>query len=669
MNKRIWTGLGVGAVLLGGCTVDDATLDIDAGADAGGDVGTDGSGGDSGSGAPSGPDRPEPTTDWAARTPLRSSFDTDGDEFQSTPWPADARTFDDGTVDLRDFPNANLPLVSDYRDVMEHKLVGFSNYAVGYFAFDDELDTVAVPTPAETLLPTSPIQLLALSPERCGERIPVETSPALEGDNYTQPNTLRVGPVYGFVLAPSEPYAFVVTRALGAEQGASAAQPEAVAQLLAGTHPDARWNASWAPLRDCLGQADLWPSEIATATVFTTQDPVATTRRMLAVANDDQTPSPQVVTWAQSDRRTTPSYTTFIGTVSLPLFQAGTPPYAAASDGGDLVLDETGTPVIQGWEDAPFSIAFPRTYEEPLPVLVWIDGTGAGTESHIGDPPFTEAIQRGFAVANVQPQFHAGRSGPLANDELHTFNYLNPAAGRTNFRQQAAEVSYFLRLLREGADQLEGIPQLDPDRIVYGGHSQGALVGAILAGVEPSLRGFFLNGVGAYLAVTIVERKDPFDIAQLVGSALDVGGPIDRFHPVTQLAQLGGDVVDPGNYARYWTGWDQNPRGSNVLMSNGNIDATTHWTSIATITVAGDAAPLAPAGFDVDPFDVWTRDEEAGPIAGNRTSVDGSPLTIVSYLRDQSGHFTIYEQPAVMEMGADFWDSAAFESPPVVNRP
>lgn len=668
----------VGAVLvvtlaIAGCEDLEEAISEGEVVDDTGDAGSDAadSGGTDVIAPPELPARAEPATDWESFVQVGPKFDVAGTGFYATPWPSDARTFaDDGTVDLRNFPQSNNALVQDYRAVMERRIVGFSTMPVVYVAYTDSLEGITVPEPSETLGLDSPIQLIAVDPEYCGERVPLETSPALEGDGYTDANTLRIAPVSGFVLRPASTYALVVTRALGNGDGSSSSQPAEVAALLAGTSTNARYNLAFAPLRDCMEAARIWPSEVSVATVFTTQDPVAETRQLIEAVNDPaRSRTPEVVVWAENERQTTATYTTWSGTMTVPIFQEGTTPYTSPSDGGGVNIGVDGKPEVVRYEEAPFSISWPRQAELPMPIMVWIDGTGADAESHIGDPPFLEALARGFAVANIQPQFHAGRGGPTANEELSTFNYLNPAAGRTNFRQQAAEVSYFARFLREVANGLDGVPELDFDRMVYGGHSQGALVGAMLAGVDGSFRSYFLNGVGAYLAITIVERKDPFDIQQLVGSALNVGGPIDRFHLVASLAQLGGDAVDPGNYARYWRGWPARPIGNNVLMSNGNEDETTHFTSINTITIAGDAAPLAPAGWEVDPFGVWERSAEQAPIEANRVSIDGSPLTIASYLRAESGHFTIYRHRSVMRMGADFWLTSIDGAPPLIDSP
>jgi len=492
----------------------------------------------------------------------------------------------------------------------------------------------------------------------------VLSSPALRGSRGVP----RDEPHLGFPLDPGQPYALLLLRTLGNESGYALAQNAVMRRALAGTIEDPTVNDSFAPLRDCFGQLGLAEGVIAGGTVFTTQDPRAEALVLRDHVRSDAVNAAEVLSFARNDERSAAGYDFWEGQYRTPIYQRGTSPYANDGDGGGLVFTD-GVPEVQRYEDVPFSLAWPTTIEGPFPILVWIDGTGAGRYSHIGDPPFLEALARGFAVANFQPQFHDDRATPGSDETLSTFNYFNPESGRTVFLQQAIDTVYFHRLLTEWVDRLEGAPALDTERIVYGGHSQGAIVGAIVAGMDDGFDAFFLNGIGAWLTITIVERKDPFDIAELVANTIDTGGPLDRFHPVVAIAQTGADRVDPANWSPFWRGWDANPSGNHVLMSNGNEDTTTHYTSISGVTLAGHAAPMAPAGWNVDPFGVWDGDSETPPLMGNRTAMDGSPLTIGSYLKDGSGHFTIYRDNRVMEMGADFWLTAIEDEVPTANAP
>jgi hypothetical protein len=616
----------------------------------------------------------EPTLDLTGLDEVRVRFDLESTDFWGSPWPSDLRRRDDGSPDLTNFPQGSQSLIRAYRASMEGVLDGFSTQPVVTFPLDLAADAPmpfsALPVPAETMNWDSHVQLVELAP-RCGRRVPVEVTLDAEGDVFSHRGSLRVAPVLGFVLEPSATYAALVLRTLGNDEGVTIAPDPLVEGLLDGSAGGARALAAWQPLRDCAPNAAIFASTVGAASVFTTQDPVRQTRALRDfVALSDRVNEPQIVSFGPAESQSRPNWTVMAGTYLTPIFQEGTSPYAQPSDGGSLAFDAQGEPIVQRYEEVPFSIAWPPSVTGPLDVLVWVDGTGASQFSHIRNTgAFVEPLARGFAVANFQPQFHAGRGGPGSDEVSSTFNYLNPASGRSVFRQQVADTVYFNRLLRQAESLLPGVPPLNTDRMVYGGHSQGALVGAMLAGVESDYRGYFLNGVGASLAVTIVERKDPLDISNLIGTLLRIRRPIDRFHPVVQLAQMGGDTVDPANYAPAWKGWPGHPDGNHVYFTNGNRDETTHETAINALTIAGDAAPMAPAGWNVDPFGVWTRGEEAAPLRGNRTAQSGRPLTLVSYLRDGSGHFTIYRHAEVMLSAADFMRSAVDDTVPTVAAP
>lgn len=632
--------------LVGDGSGDDAGSTNDAG-DAG--VGTDGTSEFA--------DVVEPDADFSNFEPLNVRFEPSADGFYRMPWPSDYRTSETGSPVLSDFPRSGNGLVGSYRRAIESGIVGFSTLPVFYAAIDADPGIESLPDPDETIYWDSVVQLVELG-EGCGTRVPLEVDYRAEGDTFLDDSMLRAAPVPGFYLKPATTYAFVVLRTFGNDAGLSASAGTEFEQAMSGTHSDAALNASFAPLRSCMPSAALFESTIAVASVFTTQDPVFEMRAIRDFVMDPaRVESPEIVEWTFSEEDSTDRYDVWYGLYRTPVFQQGNSPYT--STGGGISFDETGAPVVARYEDVPFSIAWPADAEGPLPVMLWVDGTGADQTSHIGDDPFVEAIRRGFAVANYQPQFHSGRAGQVGNEELSTFNYVNPEAGRNVFRQQAADTVYFLRLLRESAADLEGVPELIEDQIVYGGHSQGALIGVMVAAIEDSFRGFFLNGVGATLSITIVERSDPFDIRELIGQFLGVAPEgIDRMHPVVQLAQLGGDVVEPGNYARYWAGWDTNPGGNHVLFTNGNEDTTTPVGSVNSLIIASDAAPIAPPGWEVDPHEVWDRSAEQLPIEGNRVSLDGSPLTIAALLAAGNGHFTIYRQDNVMKMGGLFWETA-----------
>jgi len=582
-------------------------------------------------------------------------FDLTTDGFFDTPWPHDIRRLANGNPDFATFPNSNHVMIDRFTTTLEENVSGYSAMPVNYVLLDPAPDDLVVPTPRETLESSSPVQLLELG-DGCGARIPMRIGYTSDGDLYRPKGLLSTTPVVGFPLSPNTTYALLVTRELGQDEGLGLGPDAEMVALIERTHDDAELGAMYEPLWQCLSDEQIAAGSLAAASVFTTGDPVAEVRTIVDTVSDpNQTLGPQVTDWAEreiGDDRNDVSYT---GWYQTPIYQAGEPPYE--SEGG-FVIDGSGLPVVQRWESVPFIITWPAEGEGPFPVLIWIDGTGARLTGHVRDDTTQAALEAGFAVAAFSPQFHGPRAVPDSDPVLHSFNYLNPESGRTVFRQQAVDTSYFVRVLQEAVGDLPNLPKLDTDHLVYGGHSQGGLVGALVAALEEDIDAFFLNGTGSYVSETVLERKDPFDIEQMVIDLLAVEGELDVMHPVIAVIQMGSDTVDSYNYAGYWRGWDGHESGSHVFMSNGQNDHTTPSALIDHLTVAADLAPISPAGWDVDPYDLWWRSEEATPIQGNRVALDGSALTSASYLNSETGHFTVQRDDQALEFAVSFWVSA-----------
>ncbi len=583
-------------------------------------------------------------------------YEPDGDGFYRMPWPSDFRVTDQGTVDVSDIPGANRPFVAKYVDMLA-TIHGFSTMPVAYIPFTGDVVPAddALPSPKASLEPDSPIQLIDLSDEGCGQRTPVETVYDKEGDEYIDPNTLKIAPIPGWPLRRSRPYAFIVTTKFGGS-GHATARPQAFADYLNGEGDDQKLDDSFEPLRKCLPKTNLKAKDIALATVFTTQDPIAATRKLRQKVWSNDVPIKPISDWYRWQAKSTSTYTVYHGTAHFPIFQKGHPPY---SQEGGLVFNSAGRPVIQRWEDVPIAVTVPVDHPNPLKLLIWEDGTGAWLGSHIGDKHIVGALDHGFAVATFVPQFHHGRGTHDYDPEMDTFNYTNPVSGRTVFRQQIAETSYFIRLLEDQLPKLQGMPTISTSRIFYGGHSQGALVGAMVAGVEPRIDTYMLSGVGSYLSETVIYRKEPFDVAALVQNLLGVHRAIDRFHPIVQMAQLGADVIDPHNYARFWKGFDGHEQGSNVFIIDGKLDQTTATISMNALMTVADVPPAGTPGWDVDPYQLRDLQQYDPPVEANRQSLDGHALTFGAFLSPDNNHFTLYDNPKATKAAINFWATAA----------
>lgn len=591
---------------------------------------------------------------------LRIRFDPDGTGFYRTPWPSDARLTSIGTPELNDFPLGGPMLLRAVAEI-EARVHGFAIMPVIYVAFDDAITEASLPAPLATLDPASPIQLVELGAD-CGRRVPVETSirVAAMTDRFTEPDLLQVKNTVGALLKPEVPYALIVTTAFGANLGKPTAAPPAFAAALAGD--GTRYGDSLQPLRDCLPTLELRPDAIAVATVFTPQDPVGTLQALRDRVMDPEqieTRPPVDLTRDVAWSRRRLRLITYTGTVEFPVFQSGITPYNGA--GGVIQFDGDGMPVVQRWEAVPIAIAMrdlPEPPPGPRPALVFIDGTGWAPWTHLHSGWLGNILDAGFVVFSFMPQFHGERAGVTGGPEVPTFNFFNPSAARTNFQQQAAETSYFLRVIREQLIGLDGLPEIDPEGIVYGGHSQGALAGALTAAVESEYAAYVFNGLASYLTLTILERKDLLDFELVVRGLLGAERPLDLFHPALQLLQVGSEAVDPHNYVRLWRGTPARPEGNHVFVINGWTDETTTPRGMDQLTLAGELPTFGPPGWDLDPIGIGRPPVATMPAAGNATSLAGDPLTIATWLDPREGHGTVYRNAELRRMSVVFWQSA-----------
>ncbi len=586
-------------------------------------------------------------------------FDPEGAGFFRTPWPSDARLTPQGTPALDGLPGGGPTLVRAIEEIEAH-VQGYATMPVIYVPFDADITAAALPEPIESTAVDSPIQLIALDDACSGRRIPVESHVRTpdEVDRFTEANLLQVKNTVGALLDARATYALVVTTDFGRDLGKPPQAPPAFTAALAGD--DTAWGASLAPLRDCLPALDLTADQIAVATVFTTQDPVGALQRLRDRVMDPaqtETRAPVELTRDVAWSRKRLRLTTYSGLIEFPIYQSGETPYAS---GGGFVLDDDGVPTVQRWEAVPFAISmrdFDEPPAEPRPAIVFIDGTGWQPWSHLYSGWLSAILDQGYVVFSFMPQFH-GERADQGGAEANTFNFFNPQAVRTTFRQQAAETSYFLRAIREQLIGLPELPAIDPEGVVYGGHSQGALAGALNAAVESEFAAYVFNGLASYLTLTILERDDILDFERIVRALLGGDRPLDLYHPGLQLMQLGGEAVDPHNYARLWRGTPARPRGNHVFVTNGWTDDTTTPRGMDQLTVSADLPTFGPPGWDIDPFGVGAPPVVQMPAAGNATGLDGDPITLATWLDPMEGHGTIYRNAELRRMSIVFWQTA-----------
>ncbi|NOZ85944.1 MAG: hypothetical protein GXP49_06720 [Deltaproteobacteria bacterium] len=584
----------------------------------------------------------------------------------------------DGRADFSGYPNTDPPssVLKNYLKLANSVLDGFGCNSPVYFRFTNDIDESSLPAgEEESLSPGSSVFMVDVdrdSPEY-GNRIPVSLEYNQEKLTFRPAFTLAVKPMWGFPLRPSTTYAVVITTSVRDKDGNAVGPDRPFWEMMNGISKD---DKQLSPFREALAPLLKWAdsegidvSSFAGASVFTTQDPV----RELKVIRDyvyNNLPGPELIDVAFDSERT--DFYIYKGHWNGTNFQHGDPPYS--SSGGEFEFDDKGLPIPYKNEELRFSFIVPKGPQPASgwPVLIYSHGTGGSytsVYSSSGNAPASLLAQRGIASFGIDQPLHGPRAPEGTNVDMWTFNFINPESGRTVFRQSAIDSIEALRFVREtlavpsviSATGKEIRP--DPDTVLYAGHSQGGMAGALVAAVEPGFKGFVLSGAAGGLAITILERKDPVDLEAAVRLVLGLPDEekLTTFHPVLALIQTLVDVTDMINYAPFWHDISGPERPRNLLMTEGLLDDQSPPRAAEALIVAGRLPILEPVGRTIKGLDVLGIAPIARPASGNVENATGLSATEAASQYPNGNHWTIFDDPAAGRLYADFLLSLVHE--------
>ncbi len=245
-------------------------------------------------------------------------------------------------------------------------------------------------------------------------------------------------------------------------------------------------------------------------------------------------------------------------------------------------LDAGGVPLPIASESIPVTIILPRapapaagypalilghglgasrhamlTFAEPLTeagyALVAIDMEGHGARwQDVDEENNTAQIAEDFAGDAHAPDGFGDRTGPISTLDLLE-GLRNLSAVRDSFRQSVLDLSQLAIALKSG--EVQGVPgPLDASRLAYLGESFGAIIGGVLAGVEPAIDLYILD-VGGGGIIDVIVPASPLLSALLVPlgrSVYGIEGDFDRFHPAVALVEALIDPADPLTYAPHY---------------------------------------------------------------------------------------------------------------------
>lgn len=585
-------------------------------------------------------------------------FDPDGTGFFDTPWPSDQRLDPDGTVSLASFPNPfDVPLVDRYLETAE-KLHGFGTNSPVYVGFEEPLDPSLMPTAAESVQDGASLVLVDVDSRSShfGERIPIQWQQfEYEGSVYTPQHLLAVAPVFGWPLRPNTKYALIVTTDLALPNDLWAER---------GKDPD---------LDHVLPFVNLEADEVAIATTFTTQDPVGELARMAwFVQNEVGPPNFDVVLEHLVDHV---AYTAWRTHYQSPVFTTGVPPYII--EGGAFTFEADGRPIIDHWDDLRLAVCTPVGVEAPpegWPVVIFQHGTGGDYRGFCDSDAAYETARRlgevGIIGVGIDQPLHGSRPGAESASDLAHFNIVNPDSASTNFRQGAIDAIYLARSLARQPWTFRTEDgqsfRTDPDKIMFMGHSQGGLTGALAAPFfAGDVKATMLSGAGGVLAITVVERKDPLDFGALVRNLLVLPDdePLTPLHPVLGLVQTLVEVTDPVNYAPYWSAQEgtwTNQIPSPVLLTSGTLDAATPYLTAVALAAAGRLPVIGEPATRCDAVRMRVGDPLAMPSFDNCTAFDGSVHTSGFAQFLDGTHFVVFEEQAASDLVTNWLSSSAY---------
>lgn len=521
------------------------------------------------------PVTPSPSRTTAKRPKTVAVFDVSArldrqNEFYNLPYPFDGR-IKAGTIDLSGFPISPLSPVASTLRTKADEHSGFPVNTAGYFRFSADL-MPQDPDPIIAGQRRSPIWLLDIdpdSPDR-GTLLPTVAS-TLDADAYVPDHVLAVAPAPGIILRPDTTYAYVVKRSLPDAKDRPLGVPSDFKQLRNGEIPEGTLGKKtyklFKPFWKTLDSLNVSRRAIAAATVFTTGDVVADLSALSDQILDRYDLTLDNLTVDESTAQNSRFYR-LNGTIDLPQFQTGTPPFDFL--GGQFEFDGDGNLIEQRVEaNVPIVLTLPKTPmpDGGYPLVVYYHGSNGlhtqvidrgpilepGGEPTPGLGPAYVLAQKGFATLGMALPMNPERL-PNAGDRPY-LNPLNLAAYPDTFQQGVLEQ----RLILEAIANLE-IPseifgtlnvaqtlgshstyRIDPDSILAMGQSHGAQYATMVSAVEPKIGAVVPTGSGGFWSRLATESEAAPLFNLLLGTPQD----LDFLHPAFTLLQTAWESADP----------------------------------------------------------------------------------------------------------------------------
>ena len=575
------------------------------------------------------------------------------------------------------------------------------------------------------------VYLINIDPDhpQYNQRIPVQMSVEGERGQFVCQNRLAIAPLDGQPLDQETIYAAVITTGLENSLGDSPIQDQDFARILTGLtegNITAEVLAATEPLRDWLADSSITtpdPSTLAAATVFTTGRPDRFASRIRDAVLARPAPEFDAGAFACSAAPAapvchgggiagrncdivgggTPNYVEVQGTYQAPVYQGGVRPYPQAlgdQPSGQLQLAADGSVMEVAEETMCFSLTIPATgvpgtpdAEPPRgwPVIIYAHGTGGNYRSLSGNADGLIGLfsGMGFATIGFDNIMHGPRQDPSFDPALWTpnawqldddgvgrlfFNIMNPRAARDNILQGSADLFHLVRLVRSATVQTTetGTTSFDPDQVYFVGHSQGTVIAPPFLAEETHLKGAVLSGAGAELALSILNKKEPVDLAEAAGVVFGDRG-LTRLHPMLGILTT---MFGPSDAMAYTESILRDPPQGRVpaplLQFSGVGDSFTPDPTQAALIRALGMPIVGPAPGCMAPADCGNpnfSDPLSATVspASDTVAVSGGGSVTAGVLRyspgSGDGHFVMFNHPDAVWALGNFLEQVAAEAP------
>jgi pimeloyl-ACP methyl ester carboxylesterase len=342
-----------------------------------------------------------------------------------------------------------------------------------------------------------------------------------------------------------------------------------------------------------------------------------------------------------------------------------------------------GLPEPVGTRSIPFILALPAvaSSEGRAPLVMYQHGSPGSAQAEVPNAARNFLAGAGFAVGGFTDP--PNRIAPTVEELQFAIlaNVLINGESPDYYVQTYGEQIAFLRAL-QSLDTLDllplgapdGVPDLDPDAIVYEGISYGSNHGQAFLAYAPDIRAAGMV-VGAVRFIELLEHQDrtlPLGGDPLIKVILPsflTGVRAPDFWMGLSLFAMTYDRQDPHNHARFIyrdpVEIDGTTRKASLLVVEGIDDSFTSNNSTRSLArQLGGIPQLSPTVVDVPDLP-----EQAGPIQGNVDSQTtaamvqfapaGSGLTPTPGCEFQfEGHYCAQSAPSARAQRVRFYQSA-----------